>query len=130
MLKRGVPTVEDVENYARQFLFGSVYWKGRKDMPKPEAAVWGMKRYARNRSLSAYKVNADKLGADYWGNDEELIVRAFEAWGADTLSHTNDYLVNSAWVGDGAVTPEKGYRGTPYPSGAGARPSIPPSRRW
>lgn len=117
-LKRGVISVEDVENYAKSFLFLGRAWRGLGQMTKIEHAQKGMQYYHTHAAkTSAYKVNADKLGKDYWGNDKELMARAFEAWGADTLGHTNDYLVNPRWVGGGMATPEKGYRGTPYPTG-------------
>jgi tRNA G10 N-methylase Trm11 len=117
-LKHGVMTVEKVEQRAFDFLFGGYFWSGNKRGGKIEAAIKTMHRPDVIVSTSAYKSNADKLGKDYWGNDAELIARAGEAWAADTLGHTNTYLVNPEWVGDGKVTKEKGFRGTPYPTGS------------
>jgi polyhydroxyalkanoate synthesis regulator phasin/cation transport regulator ChaB len=115
-LKTGTRTPEDVEQRARDFLFGGWYFKGDKRQPKVDAAVQGVRHGLRPKT-SAFKTNADALGKDYWGNDHELIARAGEAWAADTLGGVNDYLVNPEWVGDGKVTKEQGRRGTPYPTG-------------
>ena len=108
-------TVELLEQRAKSFLIGGSYWKGDKNGDKVEAARLGIARY--RPSATAYKTNADALGEDYWGNDQELIARGAEAWAVDTLGGEHSYLVNKAWAGDGAVTAAKGYRGTPYPSG-------------
>lgn len=119
-LKRKALTVERVEAEARKFLVGGWFWPDNKKMPKPEAAIRALRQYSAgvvNDSATAYKSNADALGKDYWGNNEELIARASEAYVGDKLGFKNTYLVNPAWSGDGAVTKDKGYRGTPYPTG-------------
>jgi hypothetical protein len=118
MLRHTIATPAYVEEVARRFLLGGSYWKGDKTMKKAESARRGLKWYVGSSMPStAYNTNAMQLGADYWGNDEEMIARAFEAWFGDTLGGTNSYLVNTAWSGDGATTKDKGYRGTPYPTG-------------
>lgn len=109
----------DYERKADSFLTGGSYWNGNKRQDKVDAAIQGMDYYVGSRrGQSAFKTAADEMGKDYWGNEQELIARAAEAWAVDTLPTGNDYLVNGAWVADGAVTPAKGYRGTPYPTGA------------
>lgn len=115
-LTTGALSVQQVESTARRFLVGDTFWKGDKRGDKVDAAVYAMSRNDVLRKMSAYKANADKLGEDYWGNEEELIARASEAWVFDSLGHTSDYLVND-WVAEGKVTQDKGYRGTPYPTG-------------
>jgi hypothetical protein len=120
ILKSGVLTPEMVEDRARDFLFAGWRFGGKRTQEregKVTQAVRGM-HYMRERT-TAYKLNADKLAGsgDYWNNNEELIARAGEAWAADTLGHTNTYLVNPDWVGDGKVTQSAGYRGTPFPTG-------------
>lgn len=118
-LKFGALTPEKVEEVALRFLRGQVYWSGNKNQDRVKAAVYAMgRRDLFTKAQTAYKSNADKLGKSYWGNNEELIARAIEAWASDTLGHTNTYLVNPDWSGDGKVTPAAGYRGTPYPGGA------------
>ncbi|MBP8286048.1 MAG: strawberry notch family protein, partial [Rhodoferax sp.] len=114
-LKQQAMTVESLEARAKSFLFNGTYWKSDKRMDKVKAAIWGIERFTTGET--AYKQNADALGKDYWGNDQELIARASEAWAADTLGGDHSYLVNANWVGDGKVTAAKGYRGTPYPTG-------------
>lgn len=118
MLMYRVPKPADVDAEAAKFLTGGWYWSGDKRLDKVGAAIRAMETFKGSRTgKTAYKQNADNLGKDYWGNPEELIARAAEAWAVDTLGGTNTYLVNPAWAGDGAITKEKGYRGTPYPSG-------------
>lgn len=109
----------DWERKAAGFLTGGAYWRGDKRMAKVDAAVQAIDYYkvSGRRPATAYKTNADQLGKDYWGNEKELFARAIEAWAVDTLGHTNAYLAQPAWAGDGAVTQAKGYRGTPYPTG-------------
>jgi hypothetical protein len=114
-LKHGALTPEAVEARARQFLTGGRFWKGDKKGSKVDAARHGLRSW--QRSQSAYKTNADKLGNNYWETDHELLARASEAWAYDTLGHASTYLVNP-WVEDGKVTQAAGYRGTPYPTGA------------
>ncbi len=116
-LTRSLDGQEQIDANAARFLTGGWYWKGDKRASKADAARRTLQRDGDGKNTTAYKQNADKLGEDYWGNEAELIARAAEAWAADTLGGTDTYLVNPAWVGDGAVTKEKGYRGTPYPSG-------------
>jgi hypothetical protein len=118
-LAKHLHSPEEVDRIAKRFLSGDSFWTNDKNMPKVEAAIQGIEYYAtRKVPATAYKANADKLGKDYWGNENELLARAAEAWAGDTLGGTNTYLVNPAWSGEGAITPEKGYRGTPYPTGA------------
>lgn len=118
LLSTQTATAADVDAIARRFLIGGAYWSNDKKMSKVDAAIRGLSYYASRGEPTAYKSNADKLGKDYWGNEHELIARAFEAWASDTLGGTNTYLVNPAWVGDGMASPEKGHRGTPYPTGS------------
>lgn len=120
LLKYEPQTTEHYERVAKKFLVGGFYWKNDKRQNKQDAAIYAMGRYSNpsQGATTTYKSNADALGKDYWGNDEELIARASEAWAVDTLKGTNTYLVNPAWAGDGAVTADKGFRGTPYPTGA------------
>lgn len=73
--------------------------------------------FGRARQNTAYYENALALGRDYWGNDRELIARAWETFVLDSLGGVNTYLVQPVWVGEGIVTKEAGYRGTPYPTG-------------
>ncbi|CDS48897.1 hypothetical protein [Polaromonas sp. CG9_12] len=118
LLKAKTLDANEIDAIAKRFLIGGTYWKGDKNQGKVDAAIKGLRHYTGlNTGATAYKVNADKLGTDYWGNDEELIARASEAWAADTLGGTNTYLVNPEWVGEGKASPEKGHRGTPYPTG-------------
>lgn len=107
------------ERKAADFLEGRSYWRGDKRADKVDSAVRAMGYYLSpsRRPETAYKVNADQLGKDYWGNEFELFARAIEAWAVDTMGHGNTYLVQPEWAADGAVTPAKGYRGTPYPTG-------------
>jgi hypothetical protein len=111
-------TPKTVEDEAAKFLIGGWFWNGNKKLSKEQAAVRGMQYLSPSKAGStAYHRNAIQMGKDYWGNDEEMIARAAEAWMLDNLGGSNTYLVNPLWAGDGVVTKEKGYRGTPYPSG-------------
>lgn len=97
-----------------QALRGQVYMTGAKN--DRIASAKKIAAYYRHRNqTSQFKVNADDLGKDYWGNPQELFARAGEAWVFDTLKAPSDYLVTN-WVADGHVKPPT-YRGTPYPSG-------------
>lgn len=71
---------------------------------------WGVKKE------TAYKRASDEIGKAYWGKDEEMWARAFEAWVYDRLEGYSPYLV-SDWVADGAVTKQVGYKGRPFPTG-------------
>lgn len=118
LLKARVLTESEIDKKAKDFLIGGSYWMNDKKADKVDAAARAMRYYVgTNTGATAYKTNADKLGKDYWGNEEELIARAAEAWAVDTMGGTNTYLVNPDWAGEGKASPEKGHRGTPYPTG-------------
>ena len=118
LLKAKTLDAKEIDDIAQRFLIGGTYWSRDKNMPKVDSALKALRHYTGlSTGMTAYKSNADKLGKDYWGNDEELIARASEAWAADTLGGVNSYLVNGDWVGEGKASPEKGHRGTPYPTG-------------
>ena len=118
ILKYSLMSPESVDKVAKRFLVGGAYWTNDKRGDKVLAAIRGIRHYSTTaEGNTAFKFNADKLGKDYWGNNEELIARAAEAWAVDTLKGTNTYLVNQAWAGDGKVTQASGFRGTPYPTG-------------
>jgi hypothetical protein len=120
LLQKKIETPESIEKIADRFLFSGVGWTGRsnKGNTPVQNAVMAMSYYSRDRKPeSAYKINSDKLDKNYWGTEHEMFARAVEAWLVDTLPGKNNYLVNPAWAGDGAVTPAKGHRGTPYPTG-------------
>jgi predicted RNA methylase len=120
-----------IEQMVRNMLKGSSYWTDQKKTATKQDRIDNALRvwtYASRKQKST-KYYTDALALDgvksetskpYWSNDEELLARAFEAWVADKLEAAggmNTYLVNPKWVGEGNITPEKGYRGTPYPAG-------------
>lgn len=120
MLKKNFAIDEDkAQDMLRTFYKGhaQIVTRGRKFKKRKDNSdnIEEGARYYMNRAATThYKVEADKLGADYWGNDLELWARAFESWVADELPGVSDYLVSKAWVSDGAVT-KPPFRGTPYP---------------
>jgi len=115
ILKQQARTVESVEQRAKDFLIGGWHYTSNKKLGKVAAAMRALDSM-RDKATS-YKTNADKMGKDYWGNDQELIARASEAWATDTLGGVNTYLVNPAWSGESKITDENNYIGTPYPTG-------------
>lgn len=108
-----------IDKAVEQFIKGNWFYKG-VGIAKDDRV--GQARYAIERGTygratpTTFKKNADDLGEDYWGNNEELFARAGESYIFDTLAATaNTYLVND-WVADGKTVPPA-YRGTPYPMG-------------
>jgi len=103
-------------------LMGNSYVKGRRASNRLEQArdfITG--RYWNNPGWGVinetqFKKDADKLGKEYWGNDEELWARSWEAFIYDAMAGESPYLVTS-WVADKHVTTENGYKGSPYPIG-------------
>jgi GGDEF domain-containing protein len=93
-------------------------WMMRNKAAAPIDNAYALLDYYRSRGAAAteYKRNADAMDPKYWGNDAELMARAWEAFVSDTLGGTDNYLVNPGWVGDGMATPPT-YKGTPYPRG-------------
>ena len=104
-----------------RLLSGGSHISGKKRLGPLETARQYVDRLYRLKGWGAqeetqFKKEADALGKDYWGNENEPFARAFEAMVFDRLEGDSPYLV-SDWVDDGHVTKAAGYRGTPYPQG-------------
>jgi hypothetical protein len=141
MMQMKFKPIEEMQKSIDGFLTGGRYWSVGK---KRESALDGAKytlslmrqelrsiikgslstrgQYATTRSKyykEALKLDTGNMKDPYWSNKEELFARAGEAWVFDQLNKenkNNNYLV-SDWVEDGVASPDKGYKGTPYPTG-------------
>ena len=107
-LKFKVVSIESIKKFIEDYV--------NAGYPAERVASFAKYRATGQRSHTAFKRNADQLGKDYWGNEEELIARSWESFIFDTMKGTNTYLVSS-WVAESHVTSSHGYRGTPYPEG-------------
>lgn len=113
---------KQIHDKAISALKGHVFMQGNKRVVKSDPVANAravLDYYASNPGRmggTSYKSEADRLGKSYWGNDAELFARAWEAFIYDELGGTSEYLV-TGFVGDGMITREGGYRGTPYPRG-------------
>ena len=118
----------DLEGAMRQLdalLTGRSYIMGKKSQHPTKTAeqyvdhLWRQEGWSA-RKLTQFKQDGDQLGKDYWGKQEELWARSFEAYVYDKLANagqSSPYLVNS-WVADNYVTKDAGYRGRAYPTAA------------
>lgn len=102
-------------------LKGQTWMRGNKRADAIENARDILSYHARQSQDTEYFKNAKaldggKVSDPYWSNNAEIPARAWEAYIGDHLGGTNNYLVNTAWVGDGILTAPR-YRGTPYPRG-------------
>lgn len=115
-------SVEQAVAAVNRLLSGQAYVSNQKSKgPIGMAKDFIARRYWQHPSWGVivptqFKVEADKLGKGYWGNDEELWARAFEAYVFDAMEGESPYLVTD-WVADGTVSKDAGYKGRPYPSG-------------
>lgn len=120
-LEQKLNPISDLENKIKQFLSGKIWY----DRFKSAGPIGNAKKFIEYLTRDPYKQysmttnfkrEGDQLGKGYWGTGKELLARAWEAFILDTLEGKSPYLV-SDWAGDGVVTKESGYRGTPYPTG-------------